>query len=78
MFNNPEFRMEGEEFLDFLNRIRAQYDELKDEELIFIIDPEITLPDVHESCPEEVHDQLWVADQFKEILVSRGRLCLVE
>ena len=56
MFNNPEFRMEDEEFLDFLNRIRAQYDELKDEDLIFIVDPEITLPDVHESCPEEVHD----------------------
>ena len=68
MFNNPEFRMEDEEFLEFLNRIRAQYDALKDDELIYIIDPEINLPDVDEACPEEVHDQLWVADHFREIL----------
>ena len=68
MFNDPEFREEDEEFLDFLNRIRAQYDELKDDDLVFIVDTGIVLPEINDACPEDVHDQLWMADQFKEIL----------
>ena len=68
MFNDPEFVEEGEEFLDFLNRIRAQYDALKDDDLVFIIDTGIVLPEISDACPEDVHDQLWMADQFKEIL----------
>ena len=62
MFNDPEFVEEGEEFLDFLNRIRAQYDALKDDDLVFIIDTGIVLPEIDDACPEDVHDQLWMAD----------------
>ena len=55
-FNDDELREDGEDFGTFLNRIRAQYDELKDDGLVYIVDPEIELADVNPGCPQDVHD----------------------
>ena len=64
MYANPEEVQEGEEFLDFLTRIRGEYDALKDEDMVYIIEPMIEVPEVDEECPDDVHQQQSVAEQF--------------
>lgn len=61
-------RGNGEDFIDFLNNIRAEYDALKEQELVYIINPGLNLPDVLDACPEDVHAALSVAEAFEDIL----------
>ena len=51
-----------------MNHIRAEYDALKEQELVYIIDPELNLPEVSDACPEDVFDALSVARAFEDIL----------
>lgn len=53
---------DGEEFLDFLNRVRAEYDEMKDNGEIHIIDPMIEIPAVMDTCPDDTKAQQSVAE----------------
>ena len=47
---------EGTDFLTYLNDIRAEYDVLKDDELVFIVKPDLEIPDILDACPEDVQD----------------------
>jgi hypothetical protein len=58
----------GDDFKMFIEMIRMEYDRLKDEGKIVIITPDLTIDPVLEQCPEDVHDQLSIAEQFKGIL----------
>jgi len=59
-------------FLDFLSDIRQQYEDLKDLNMVQIIDPELDVPAVLSQCPDDVQEQLGVAESFVDILEDCG------
>ena len=56
------------DFMTFLTATRAEYDTLKDAGGVLIIDPQLEIPAILDACPQEVHDQLSVAESFQDIL----------
>ena len=58
----------GEDFKTFLDRVRGTFDEQKDDDMVFIVSPALTINPVSDACPEDVHDQYSVAKAFETIL----------
>ena len=59
-------------FLDFLADTRQQFEDLKDLDMVQIIDPELDIPAVLSQCPDDVQEQLGVAESFVDILEDCG------
>lgn len=59
-------------FLDFLADTRQQFEDLKDADMVQIIDPELEIPAVLTQCPDDVQEQLGVAESFVDILEDCG------
>jgi hypothetical protein len=36
--------------------------------MIYIVNPDLEIPDILDACPEDVQDQLRMANQFEDIL----------
>ena len=51
---HAEKALPGEDFATFLARIRQEFDDLKNDELIPLEDPGFDLPVVSAECPEDV------------------------
>ena len=59
-------------FLDFLADTRQRFEDLKDADMVHIIDPELEIPAVLSQCPDDVQEQLGVAESFVDILEDCG------
>ena len=59
-------------FLDFLSETRQEYEDLKDQDMVMIIDPALEIPAVLSQCPDDVQEQLGVAESFVDILEDCG------
>ena len=43
-------------FNDFIQEVRTEFDELKDNNKIILVDPDFPLPDVDDLCPKDTQD----------------------
>jgi hypothetical protein len=55
-------------FLDFLGEVRQRYDDLRDDDMVMLLPSGLEIPDILDSCPEDVHQQYSVAESFDDIL----------
>jgi len=58
----------GEDLATFLDRKRAEFDTLKDNDDIELADPDFDVPVVSQLCDQEVHDAVVIANVFRDLL----------